>query len=375
MNPHRSSLLGGPVRRARGRLRGRPRSGRLPVRHRGRPAGRPRQAAGRSPGAGRSVAGLPGGHEPGGADGGGLRRPARGPGRWPVRRCRPPSQRRRVEPDACSARAAVDLDFGPGPPPHIQLRELLDDREPLVDAAVGRDARSGWRRAGPVPAPGRDRPGRHGGDPQGSRRRPGQRAGDQGAARVAPGQSRGRAPVRRGGADRRPVAASRGRAGLRAGDFPRPAALFRHEAGQGADSGRLAPRTDQPGAGPAAVPVDLRAGLPDDGLCPRAGRDPPRPEAVERDGGILRRGPGDGLGTGQGAAAGGHRRRGGGPGGPGNGRSRRCEAARPGAAASRRQAASWARPRTWPPSRPGARSSGSTSAPTCSAWGRSSARS
>ncbi len=55
--------------------------------------------------------------------------------------------------------------------------------------------------------------------------------------------------------------------------------------------------------------------------------------------------------------------------------SGRCGAARPGPTTGRRKAASWAPPRTWPPSRPGARWSGSTSAPTCSAWGRSSAKS
>ena len=38
------------------------------------------------------------------------------------------------------------------------------------------------------------------------------------------------------------------------------------------------------GRRPAAVPGHLRAGLPDDGLRPRPGRDPPRPEAGERDG-------------------------------------------------------------------------------------------
>ena len=63
----------------------------------------------------------------------------------------------------------------------------------------------------------------------------------------------------------------------------------------------LADRAD-PGRRPAAVPGDLRAGLPDGGLRPRPGRDPPRPEAVERDGRALRRGPGDGLGPGQGPA-------------------------------------------------------------------------
>ena len=54
----------------------------------------------------------------------------------------------------------------------------------------------------------------------------------------------------------------------------------------------------------AAVPVDLRGGLPDRGLRPRPGGDPSRPEAVERDGRGVRRGAGDGLGPGQGAAAG-----------------------------------------------------------------------
>ena len=59
----------------------------------------------------------------------------------------------------------------------------------------------------------------------------------------------------------------------------------------------------RPGRRPAAVPGDLRGGLPDGGLRPRPGRDPSRPEAVERDGRQLRRGPGDGLGPGQGPAA------------------------------------------------------------------------
>ena len=59
----------------------------------------------------------------------------------------------------------------------------------------------------------------------------------------------------------------------------------------------------------AAVPGDLRAGLPDGGLRPRPGRDPPRPQAGQRDGGLLRRGAGDGLGPGQGAEGGRRRRR------------------------------------------------------------------
>ena len=59
----------------------------------------------------------------------------------------------------------------------------------------------------------------------------------------------------------------------------------------------------------------------------------------------------------------------------GNGDHDGAERARRAAAASRRPAASLARPRTWPPSRPVATLSGSTSVPTSSAWGRSSARS
>ena len=64
-----------------------------------------------------------------------------------------------------------------------------------------------------------------------------------------------------------------------------------------------------PSRRPAAVPVDLRGDLPDDGLRPRPGRDPPRPEAVQRDGRVVRRGAGDGLGPGQGLAQGWSRRR------------------------------------------------------------------
>ena len=55
----------------------------------------------------------------------------------------------------------------------------------------------------------------------------------------------------------------------------------------------------------APVPAPLRAG----GLRARPRRDPPRPQARERDGGPVRRGPGDGLGGGQGAAARPQRRR------------------------------------------------------------------
>ena len=69
---------------------------------------------------------------------------------------------------------------------------------------------------------------------------------------------------------------------------------------QGRTLAALLDGRDGPGRRPAAVPRDLRAGLPDDGLRPRPRRDPPRPEAVERHGRQLRRGPGHGLGPRQG---------------------------------------------------------------------------
>ena len=128
-------------------------------------------------------------------------------------------------------------------------------------------------------------------------------------------------PVRRGGADRRPVAAPGRRADLRAGHLRRPPAVLQHEAGQGPDAGRPARGPLGAGRRPAPVPVDLRGHRADDGLRPHPRRDPSRPEAVERDGRQLRRGPGDGLGPGQGPAA----RRG----------RRRCEGGE-GAAARRR---------------------------------------
>ena len=71
----------------------------------------------------------------------------------------------------------------------------------------------------------------------------------------------------------------------------------------------LAGRAKIARARPPAVPVDLRVDLPDDGLRACARGDPPRPEAVERDGRQLRRGPGDGLGPREGAEGWGRRRR------------------------------------------------------------------
>ena len=86
------------------------------------------------------------------------------------------------------------------------------------------------------------------------------------------------------------------------GHLRRSQALLRDEAGQGphlASCSRTA-RTLPP---VAPLPLDLRGHRPDRRLCARPRRDPPRPQALQRDGGELRRGAGDGLGAGQGAAA------------------------------------------------------------------------
>ena len=190
------------------------------------------------------------------------------------------------------------------------------------------------------------------------------------------GDPAGDPPLHRRSADRRPVAASRYRAGLRAGNISRPPSLFRHEAGQGPDAGGACSTN-----GPIRVHDlprllgDLRAGLPDDGLCPRARRDPPRLEAVERDGRLIRRGAGDGLGPGQGACpSGGVADEAAGAAGPGK-RHQTVRRARPEAAASRRPAACWAHPRTWRRSRPAATLIASTCDPMPSAWERSCAKS
>ena len=229
--------------------------------------------------------------------------------------------------------------------------------------------------AGALPARRRARPGRDGGDLPGARRRPRPgpgRQGDPGGAPRPPGDG---PPVRRGGPDRRPAPAPGDRPGPRAGPVPRRPAVHRHEAGPGPHPGGAAGGARGPRRGPAAVPLDLRAGLPDDGLRPQPRGDPPRPEAVERHGRRLRRGPGDGLGPGQGARPGGRGRRASGRSAPATA-PRAVRTLRSGSEGrSRGPARCSARRRTWPPSRPGASWTRSTSGRTSSASARSSARS
>ena len=92
------------------------------------------------------------------------------------------------------------------------------------------------------------------------------------------------------------------------GTFADRQALLRHEAGQGPHPGAVARGPRRPRRRPAPLPLHLRGHRPDRRLRPRPRRDPPRPQAVQRHGRQLRRGPGDGLGPGQGPAP---RRRGG----------------------------------------------------------------
>ena len=68
-------------------------------------------------------------------------------------------------------------------------------------------------------------------------------------------------------------------------------------------------RAHRPGRRSPAPAGHRLAGGAGDGLRPRQGSDPPRPEAGQHHGRGVRRGAGDGLGPGQGAGRGGHRRR------------------------------------------------------------------
>ena len=94
-----------------------------PTSRRAEPAD-PEQAAGRAPGDRRAVAGLPGGHAPGGSMAG-----------WR----QPPSGSRRTGPAASPCRLGssvlTTLDLGSGPPPRVHLHDLPDEDEPLVGRA------------------------------------------------------------------------------------------------------------------------------------------------------------------------------------------------------------------------------------------------
>ena len=256
--------------------------------------------------------------------------------------------------------------------PRIHLRETAEDA-PADPARIARDARR-LGTAVALPARRRARPGRDGRDLPGTRPRTGPGPRRQGDPGGAPRRPRDGPPVRGGGADRRPAPAPRDRPRPRAGAPPRRPGVHRDEARPGPDPGGAAGGAAGARRRPDAVPLDLRAGLPDDGLRPRAGRGPPGPEAVEHHG----RQPSARSRSWTGA----WRRswtRGASP--TRRGRSGRATTPPSGrCAAGRRRwnrgrARCWARRRTWRPSRPGARWTRSTSARTSSPSARSSARS
>ena len=179
-------------------------------------------------------------------------------------------------------------------------------------------------------------------------------------------------PVRRRGPHHRPAPAPRHPAGPRPRHPARRPAVPGHEA-----RSRAAPSTScsrNAGPRPPNLVAVVRAGVSGGRLRPRPRRHPPGPEAGQRDGRGLRRGPGHGLGAGEGRSA-----------------RHPAEASRPTATRRRRRrprstrtattamrprpAACWARRRTCRRSRRSGRWTRSTPAATCSGWGRSCARS
>ena len=155
----------------------------------------------------------------------------------------------------------------------------------------------------PLRDAGRDRPRGDGCHHPQPRQRPRPRCGDEGPPVAARRQRGDGAAVRRGSPDRRTASAPGSPDRLRAGPSAGPAALLHDEAHQGPDPGGASGRAQRSGPGPPPVPEHLRAHVPDHRLRACARRDPPGPQAGQRHGRQLRRGPGRGLGSGQGAAA------------------------------------------------------------------------
>ena len=202
---------------------------------------------------------------------------------------------------------------------------------------------------------------------RGARPRPGRQGPARAAPRPTPTSSA--ASSRR----RRSAASSSTRASCRSTSWGlrRPPAVLRHEARPGPDPRRAARAAARDPADELPRFVAIFEQVCQTVAYAHArGVDPPRPEAVEHHGRRLRRGPGDGLGPGQGPRP---RRRGRRGVRRASRPTRRRRSSRPERLRRRRRCrgparCSGRRP-TWPPSRPAARSTRSTSGPTSSRLG------
>ena len=173
-----------------------------------------------------------------------------------------------------------------------------------------------------------------------------------------------------------PAPAPGDRAGLRAGRSRGPAPVLHDEADQGPHARGAARRARRPRARTGAASSRSSSRSARRCLRARARRDPPRPEARQRDGGGVRRGAGRGLGPGQGADAGRRRRRAPREAG-GRGRTAHVATVRSEGTGSDSVVGIGDGHAALHAARAGARrrSSSSTSAPTCSRSARSCARS
>ena len=234
--------------------------------------------------------------------------------------------------------ALSTLDLGRGPRPHVHLLEIPDEREPLLiprstempaydGAAVGRYQLQGEIARGGIGAilRGRDAD-----------------LGRELAIKVLLDSHQGNSEITRRFVEEAQIGGQLQHPGVvpvyELGTFPDRRPYFAMKLVKGRTlaallaerKDRVAARVSRPrllrgrrsplgSRRPPPLSRDLRADLPDDGLCPCSWSDPSRFEAAECDGGFVWRGASDGLGPGQGHAARRYRRRGRGAAGSGIG--------------------------------------------------------